>query len=146
MDLTRYMVLNNKGQDITAICNYNQGTGFYDVTYHTGKTYNYKKSSLTILTNPEIIPAEKQKRPEKRLVFIIDAVFFAADGLGALVGQIGVYTGWVNDIAAGTKAAITGFDWAGLILISFVLPALLSLAFHALVKNLGLVKDGDMKL
>ena len=71
-----------------------------------------------------------------------------SSGMGTcgLVGQIGVYTGWVNDIAAGTKAAITGFDWAGLILISFVLPAILSLGFHALVKNLGLVKDGDMKL
>ena len=71
-----------------------------------------------------------------------------SSGMGTcgLVGQIGVYTGWVNDIAAGTKEAITSFDWIGLILISFVLPALLSLAFHALVKNLGLVKDGDMKL
>lgn len=60
MDLTRYMVLNKNGQDITDICIYNQETGFYDVTYHTGKTYNYKKSSLTILTEPEIIPAENK--------------------------------------------------------------------------------------
>lgn len=39
-----------------------------------------------------------------------------ASGMGTcgLVGQIGVYTGWVNDIAEGTKAAITGMDWAGL--------------------------------
>ena len=30
-----------------------------------------------------------------------------SSGMGTcgLVGQIGVYTGWVNDIAAGTKAA-----------------------------------------
>ena len=36
-----------------------------------------------------------------------------SSGMGTcgLVGQIGVYTGWVNDIAAGTKAAITSMDW-----------------------------------
>ena len=35
-----------------------------------------------------------------------------SSGMGTcgLVGQIGVYTGWVNDIAAGTKAAITRLD------------------------------------
>ena len=71
-----------------------------------------------------------------------------ASGMGTcgLVGQIGVYTGWVNDIEAGTKAAITGMDWAGLILISFVLPAVLSLLIHMMVKKIGWVKDGDMKL
>lgn len=56
MDLTRYMILNNKGQDITAICNYNQQTGYYDVTYRNGKTYNYKRSSLKILSDPIIEP------------------------------------------------------------------------------------------
>lgn len=35
-----------------------------------------------------------------------------SSGMGTcgLVGQIGVYTGWVNDIAAGTKAAIIPMD------------------------------------
>ena len=44
-----------------------------------------------------------------------------ASGMGTcgLVGQIGVYTGWVNDVAAGTKAGITAFDWIGMILICF---------------------------
>ena len=43
-----------------------------------------------------------------------------SSGMGTcgLVGQIGVYTGWVSDIAAGTKAAITPMDWAALVLIS----------------------------
>jgi uncharacterized membrane protein len=63
-----------------------------------------------------------------------------------LVGQIGVYTGWVNDVAAGTKEAITAFDWTGLILISFVLPAILALIFNYGLKKMGWVKDGDMKL
>ncbi len=71
-----------------------------------------------------------------------------SSGMGTcgLVGQIGVYTGWVKDVAAGTKTAITAFDWIGLILISFVLPALLSLIIHTLVRKMGWVKDGDMKL
>ena len=71
-----------------------------------------------------------------------------SSGMGTcgLVGQIGVYTGWLNDIAAGTKTAITGFDWVGLVLISFVLPAVLSLIIHAGVVKLGWVKEGDMKL
>ncbi len=71
-----------------------------------------------------------------------------SSGMGTcgLVGQIGVYTGWVNDIAAGNKVAITAFDWIGLVSISLVLPAILSLIFNAGVKKLGWVKDGDMKL
>ncbi|MCR5669579.1 MAG: PTS sugar transporter subunit IIC [Butyrivibrio sp.] len=71
-----------------------------------------------------------------------------SSGMGTcgLVGQIGVYTGWVNDIANGTKSAITGFDWLGLVLISFVLPAVLSLIIHAGVVKLGWVKEGDLKL
>ena len=71
-----------------------------------------------------------------------------SSGMGTcgLVGQIGVYTGWVNDVAAGTKSAITPVDWLGLILVSFILPAVLSLAFDALTRRLGWVKDGDMKL
>ena len=50
-----------------------------------------------------------------------------SSGMGTcgLVGQIGVYTGWVNDVANGTKAAITATDWIGLILVSFVLPAVI---------------------
>ena len=71
-----------------------------------------------------------------------------SSGMGTcgLVGQIGVYTGWVNDIASGAKTAITGFDWLGLVMISFVLPAVLSLVIHAGVVKLGWVKEGDLKL
>ncbi len=71
-----------------------------------------------------------------------------SSGMGTcgLVGQIGVYTGWVNDIAAGTKSAITTMDWVGLVLISLVLPAILSLIFDAIFRKIGWVKPGDMKL
>ncbi len=71
-----------------------------------------------------------------------------SSGMGTcgFVGQIGVYTGWVNDVAAGAKSGITWFDWLGLILISIVLPAVLSLIFDKIFRKLGWVKDGDMKL
>ena len=71
-----------------------------------------------------------------------------SSGMGTcgLVGQIGVYTGWMNDIAEGSKAAVTAFDWAGLIRISFVLPAVFSMVIHLLVKKAGWVRDEDLKL
>ena len=70
-----------------------------------------------------------------------------SSGMGTcgLVGQIGVYTGWVSDIAAGTKAAITPMDWAALVLICFVLPAVLSVLFCEIERKLGWIKDGDLK-
>lgn len=77
-----------------------------------------------------------------------------SSGMGTcgLVGQIGVYTGWVNPseaaIAKGAKAlsSVTAFNWVGLILISIVLPAVLSLVFHMIFKKIGLYKDEDLKL
>ena len=71
-----------------------------------------------------------------------------SSGMGTcgLVGQIGVYTGGVSDIAAGTKAAITPMDWAALVLICFVLPAVLSVLFCEIERKLGWIKDGDLKL
>ncbi len=71
-----------------------------------------------------------------------------SSGMGTcgLVGQIGVYTGWVNDVSAGLKAAVTAWDWAGLLLISFILPAVICPLIHLVLRRLGWVKDGDLKL
>ena len=71
-----------------------------------------------------------------------------ASGMGTcgLVGPLGVYSGWIADIAKGTKAGITSVDWLGLILISVVLPAILTLIFHKAGKRAGWVKTGDQKL
>lgn len=71
-----------------------------------------------------------------------------SSGMGTcgLVGQIGVYTGWLNDIAAGAKTAVTAMDWLGLVLICFVLPAVLSFVFDLIFRKIGWVKDGDMKI
>ena len=66
-----------------------------------------------------------------------------SSGMGTcgFVGQIGVYTGWVN----GGKA-ITPMDWVGLILICFVLPAILSWVFCEILLKWGWIKENDLKL
>ncbi len=71
-----------------------------------------------------------------------------SSGMGTcgLVGQIGVYTGWVNDVAAGTKSAITTFDWIGLALICFILPAIICPFINNFFIKIGWVKRADMKL
>ena len=71
-----------------------------------------------------------------------------SSGMGTcgFVGQIGVYTGWLSDIASGAKAAITPMDWAGMILLCFVLPAVLSSLFCAAMKKKGWIAEGDLKL
>ena len=71
-----------------------------------------------------------------------------ASGMGTcgLVGQIGVYTGWLNDIAAGTKSAIGIWDWAGLIGISFVFPAVLTYFIGIGFRKLGWIRENDLKL
>ena len=71
-----------------------------------------------------------------------------SSGMGTcgFVGQIGVYTGWVNDIAAGTKAGITAMDWIGLLLICIVLPAVLTWIFGLFFRKIGWIREGDLKL
>ena len=71
-----------------------------------------------------------------------------ASGMGTcgLVGQIGVYAGWVNDVALGVKDSITAFDWGGLLLICFVLPAVLCWAFGLCFRRIGWIKEGDLVL
>ena len=71
-----------------------------------------------------------------------------SSGMGTcgMVGPLGVYTGWINDVASGAKAGISGMDWLGLLLICIVLPAIFSLIFDMIMRKIGWVKDGDMKL
>ena len=49
-------------------------------------------------------------------------------------------------VEAGVKAAITAWDWAGLILICFVLPAVICPLLGLLLRKLGWIKEGDLKL
>jgi uncharacterized membrane protein len=71
-----------------------------------------------------------------------------ASGMGTcgLVGPIGVYSGWTADIASGAKAAITGFDWLGLVLISVVLPAVLCYGLGIVFRRMGWIGGDDLKL
>jgi len=72
-------------------------------------------------------------------------------GTCGLCGQIGVITGWLAPseaaIAKGAVAiAPTVFEWIGLVLICFVIPAVLCPIFNSILKKIGWVKDGDLKL
>ena len=71
-----------------------------------------------------------------------------AAGMGTcgMVGPIGVYAGWVADVASGVKEAITAMDWAGMILLCFVLPGVLCWLFGLLFRRLGWIKEGDLTL
>ena len=71
-----------------------------------------------------------------------------ASGMGTcgLVGPIGVYAGWVADVASGAKAAITAMDWAAMALICFILPGVLTWAFGLVLRRIGWIREGDLKL
>jgi len=73
-------------------------------------------------------------------------------GTCGLCGQIGVWTGWlapsekaVEKVAAAAIAP-TAFHWIGLILISFILPAVLSWIFCEICRKIGWIKEGDLTL
>lgn len=75
----------------------------------------------------------------------------AGMGTCGFCGQIGVWTGWLSPVeqavAQGAVAiAPTAFDWIGLILISFVLPGVLSWVFCELFRKIGWIKEGDLTL
>lgn len=71
-----------------------------------------------------------------------------SSGMGTcgFVGPIGVYSGWVADIAAGLKTAITGMDWIGMALICIILPAIICPLINMVCVKLGWVKEGDLTL
>lgn len=74
-----------------------------------------------------------------------------SSGMGTcgLVGPIGVISGWLSPdkAAEGAVAIVPGaMDWIGLLLVCIVLPAVLSWLFDFVLRKIGWVKDGDMKL
>lgn len=71
-----------------------------------------------------------------------------ASGMGTcgMVGPIGVYAGWVNDVAIGVKESITGMDWLAMALICIILPAVLTILIGIPCRKLGWIKDGDLTL
>lgn len=76
-----------------------------------------------------------------------------SSGMGTcgFVGQIGMITGWFSPsdaaLAQGATAITPGaMEWIGLVLVSFVLPAVLSWAFGLLFRKIGWIKEGDLTL
>lgn len=71
-----------------------------------------------------------------------------ASGMGTcgLVGPIGVYTGWMQEMAAGTRLMVTATDWIGLLSISIVLPAILTILIGVILRRIGWIRQGDLKL
>ena len=72
-------------------------------------------------------------------------------GTCGLCGQIGIWTGWLSPSAeAVAKGAVAitpaAFDWIGIILVCFVLPAVLSWFFCQILRKIGWIKEGDLVL
>jgi hypothetical protein len=87
--------------------------------------------------------------PIATLIFKMEmngAAISSGMGTSGLVGQLGLYSGWVADVASGDKVAITAMDWIGMFLISFILPAILTWFIAELFQKKGLFSDQDLKL
>ncbi|MBQ1376488.1 MAG: PTS sugar transporter subunit IIC [Lachnospiraceae bacterium] len=72
-------------------------------------------------------------------------------GTCGFCGPIGVLTGWANPseaaLANGAAALTPGvMDYLGLVLICFVLPAILTQIFCLVLRNLGWIRENDLKL
>lgn len=58
-------------------------------------------------------------------------------GTCGLCGPIGVWTGWTDPGA---------FDWTGLLLVSFVLPAVICLLIALAFRKMGWIRPGDLSI
>ena len=58
-------------------------------------------------------------------------------GTCGLCGPIGVWTGWTEP---------TAFDWAGLLLVSFVLPAVICPLIALAFRKIGWIRPDDLKI
>lgn len=72
-------------------------------------------------------------------------------GTCGFCGPIGVITGWLSP----SEAALTNgasaispsaFDWIGLVLVCIVLPAVITPLINLILRKIGWVKEGDLKL
>ena len=66
-----------------------------------------------------------------------------SSGMGTcgLVGQIGIYTGWVD-----AGKSVGALDWVGLVMICFVLPAVICWSLGLICRKARWIKEGDLKL
>ena len=105
-----------------------------------------------IIKNPRIwIPATLASAitgPLATCVFrmrMYGAAINSGMGTCGMLGPVGIILGWF-DKSNGYTDAVGWFDWLGLALICFVLPAILSFIFYIILKKIGWIKDGDMKI
>ncbi len=66
-------------------------------------------------------------------------------GTCGLLGPIGMILGWLSP-ENGYPGEVTVFNWIGLVLVCFILPAVLSHFFNEVLRKIGWVKNGYMKL
>ncbi len=97
-----------------------------------------------ILKNPKIwtapILTSMITGPMATMVFRMEmngAAVNSGMGTCGLCGPIGVWTGWTSP---------TAFDWTGLVLVCFVLPAVLCAVLGWLLRRIGWIKAGDLKI
>lgn len=72
-------------------------------------------------------------------------------GTCGLCGPIGVWTGWMAPSEKAVQLGLTAmtptaFDWLGVALICFILPAVLSWGFCEILRKIGWIKEGDLTL
>ena len=72
-------------------------------------------------------------------------------GTCGLCGPIGVWTGWMAPSEKAVEMGLTAmtptaFDWLGVVLICFILPAVLSWVFCEILRKIGWIKEGDLAL
>ena len=66
-------------------------------------------------------------------------------GTCGLLGPIGMILGWISP-DSGYTDSVGVLQWIGLALVCFILPAILSFIFNEVLRKIGLVKNGYMKL
>lgn len=105
-----------------------------------------------IIRNPRIwIPATLASAitgPLATCVFrlrMYGAAINSGMGTCGMLGPIGIILGWF-DKANGYPDTVGVFDWIGLVLICIVLPAVLSYIFCEILRKLGWIREGDLKL
>lgn len=77
-----------------------------------------------------------------RLSMYSEAIY-SGMGTCALLGPIGIILGWFG---GEYPEAVTAFDWAGLALICFIVPVVVSVGLGELFRKLGWIREGDLKL
>ena len=111
-----------------------------------------------IVRNPRIwIPptlASAMTGPIATCVFKLQmngAAINSGMGTCGLCGPIGVWTGWMAPSEKAVQLGLTAmtptaFDWLGVALICFILPAVLSWGFCEILRKIGWIKEGDLAL